>query len=84
MTHRTAPSVRQLLADLHAYRVQTMARADLQVNIDQRRLLETPGWSCWRPRWRRRWAGSPRPVDTRTGSFLNYILSIDFIDFRPG
>jgi peroxiredoxin len=41
MTHRPAPSVRQLLADLHAYRVQTMAGADLQVNIDQRRLLET-------------------------------------------
>jgi peroxiredoxin len=40
MTDRPAPSVRQLLADLHAYRLQTMAKADLQINIDQRRLLE--------------------------------------------
>jgi peroxiredoxin len=41
MTDRPAPSVSQLLADLHAYRLQNMARADLQVNIDQRQLLET-------------------------------------------
>ena len=40
MTDRPGPSVCQLLADLHAYRVQTMAPADLQVNIDQRQLLE--------------------------------------------
>jgi peroxiredoxin len=40
MTDRPAPSVRQLLADLHAYRLRTMAKADLQVNIDQRQLLE--------------------------------------------
>jgi peroxiredoxin len=40
MPHRTAPSVTRLLADLHAYRVQHMAPADLQANIDQRRLLE--------------------------------------------
>jgi peroxiredoxin len=40
MTERSAPSVRQLLADLHAYRLKTMASADLQVNIDQRALLE--------------------------------------------
>jgi peroxiredoxin len=40
MTDRTGPSVCQLLADLHAYRVQTMPPADLQVNIDQRQLLE--------------------------------------------
>jgi len=40
MTDRPAPSVCQLLADLHAYRVQTMAKEDLQVNIDQRQLLE--------------------------------------------
>jgi len=37
---RPAPSVRKLLADLHAYRLKTMAPADLQVNIDQRALLE--------------------------------------------
>jgi peroxiredoxin len=37
---RPAPSVNQLLADLHAYRLQTMAKEDLQVNIDQRQLLE--------------------------------------------
>jgi peroxiredoxin len=40
MTDRPAPSVCQLLADLHAYRLQNMAMADLQVNIDQRKLLE--------------------------------------------
>jgi hypothetical protein len=40
MTDRPAPSVCQLLADLHTYRVQTMAKEDLQVNIDQRQLLE--------------------------------------------
>ncbi len=40
MTDQPAPSVCQLLADLHAYRQRTMAPADLQVNIDQRRLLE--------------------------------------------
>jgi peroxiredoxin len=40
MTDRPAPSVCQLLADLHAYRLEHMASADLQVNIDQRRLLE--------------------------------------------
>jgi peroxiredoxin len=40
MTERPAPSVRELLADLHAYRLKTMAPADLQVNIDQRALLE--------------------------------------------
>src|ERR1035438_2342696 len=40
MTDRPAPSVRQLLADLHAYRLQTMAKEDLEVNIEQRRLLE--------------------------------------------
>jgi len=40
MTERPVPSVRKLLADLHAYRLKTMAPADLQVNIDQRALLE--------------------------------------------
>lgn len=40
MTNRPGPSVCQLLGDLHAYRVQTMPPADLQVNIDQRQLLE--------------------------------------------
>jgi peroxiredoxin len=35
-----APSVTRLLADLHEYRLRTMNPADLQVNIDQRRLLE--------------------------------------------
>jgi peroxiredoxin len=40
MTDRPAPSVTQLLADLHAYRLRTMAPADLQLNIDQRQLLE--------------------------------------------
>jgi peroxiredoxin len=40
MTDRPGPSVCQLLADLHAYRLQTMPPADLQVNIDQRQLLE--------------------------------------------
>src|ERR1022692_1902229 len=42
MSDRPAPSVTGLLADLHAYRVETMAPADLQANIDQRRLLEEP------------------------------------------
>jgi peroxiredoxin len=40
MPDRPTPSVTGLLADLHAYRVQTMASAVLQANIDQRRLLE--------------------------------------------
>jgi peroxiredoxin len=40
MTDRPGPSVCQLLADLHSYRVRTMPPADLQVNIDQRQLLE--------------------------------------------
>lgn len=40
MTDRPAPSVCQLLAELHSYRVQTMAPADLQINIDRRQLLE--------------------------------------------
>ena len=40
MTDQPGPSVCQLLADLHAYRVRTMPPADLQVNIDQRQLLE--------------------------------------------
>lgn len=33
------PSVNQLLADLHAYRLKQMDPVDLQVNIDQRQLL---------------------------------------------
>ena len=40
MTDRPAPSVCRLLADLHTYRLQTMVPADLQINIDQRQLLE--------------------------------------------
>lgn len=40
MTERPVPSVRKLLADLHAYRLKTISPADLQVNIDQRALLE--------------------------------------------
>jgi peroxiredoxin len=40
VTDQPAPSVCQLLADLHASRLQTMAPADLQINIDQRQLLE--------------------------------------------
>jgi peroxiredoxin len=40
MPETPAPSVTRLLADLHAYRQQTMAKEDLQVNIDQRQLLE--------------------------------------------
>jgi peroxiredoxin len=40
MTEPTPPSVCALLADLHAYRLRSMAPADLQVNIDQRQLLE--------------------------------------------
>jgi hypothetical protein len=48
VTERPAPSVRKLLADLHAYRLKTMAPADLQVNIDQRALLErTPDRSAF-------------------------------------
>jgi peroxiredoxin len=39
MTERPVPSVRKVLADLHAYRLKTMMPADLQVNIDQRALL---------------------------------------------
>jgi peroxiredoxin len=40
MTGTPVPSVTQLLADLHAYRVQTMDKDDLQANIDQRQFLE--------------------------------------------
>src|SRR6202041_2645903 len=40
MTERPVPSVCKLLADLHAYRLNAMVPADLQVNIDQRALLE--------------------------------------------
>jgi peroxiredoxin len=40
MTEKPPPSVCALLADLHAYRLRTMAPADLQANIDQRQLLE--------------------------------------------
>ena len=40
MPDRPTPTVTGLLAELHAYRVQTMAPAALQANIDQRRLLE--------------------------------------------
>jgi peroxiredoxin len=40
MTDKPAPTVTGLLADLHAYRLRTMNPADLQVNIDQRQLLE--------------------------------------------
>ena len=40
MPDRPIPTVTGLLADLHAYRVQTMDAAALQANIDQRRLLE--------------------------------------------
>jgi peroxiredoxin len=40
MSDTPAPSVNRLLADLHAYRLQHMAKEDLQVNIDQRQLLE--------------------------------------------
>jgi peroxiredoxin len=39
MPDRPAPTVTGLLAELHAYRVQTMDPAALQANIDQRRLL---------------------------------------------
>jgi peroxiredoxin len=39
MSPPPAPSVNQLLADLHTYRLQNMDNADLQVNIDQRQLL---------------------------------------------
>jgi peroxiredoxin len=34
------PSLNQLFAELHAHRVETMDKGDLQVNIDQRKLLE--------------------------------------------
>lgn len=40
MTDSPTPSVCHLLADLHAERLRTMDPADLQVNIDQRQLLE--------------------------------------------
>jgi peroxiredoxin len=40
MPDRPTPTVTGLLAELHAYRVQTMAPAALAANIDQRRLLE--------------------------------------------
>ena len=40
MPDRPTPTVAGLLAELHAYRVQTMAPAALAANIDQRRLLE--------------------------------------------
>jgi peroxiredoxin len=40
MTSSERPSLAQLFADLQAHRVATMAPADLQVNIDQRKLLE--------------------------------------------
>jgi peroxiredoxin len=40
MTGSPEPSLNQLFADLHAHRVKTMDKDDLQVNIDQRQLLE--------------------------------------------
>jgi peroxiredoxin len=40
MTATPEPSLNQLFADLHAHRVRTMDPQDLQVNIDQRQLLE--------------------------------------------
>jgi peroxiredoxin len=40
MADRPTPTVTGLLAELHAYRVQTMAPAALAANIDQRRTLE--------------------------------------------
>ena len=40
MAERPTPTVTGLLAELHAYRVETMAPAALAANIDQRRLLE--------------------------------------------
>jgi peroxiredoxin len=40
MTGSPAPSLNQHFADLHAHRVKTMDKADLQINIDQRALLE--------------------------------------------
>ena len=39
MPDRPTPTVAGLLAELHAYRVQTMAPAALAADIDQRRLL---------------------------------------------
>ena len=48
MTEQPMPSLRKLLADLHAYRLKTMAPADLQVNIDQRALLERTAGSFGR------------------------------------
>jgi peroxiredoxin len=40
MPDRPTPTVTGLLAELHAYRVQTMEPAALAANVDQRRLLE--------------------------------------------
>lgn len=40
MADRPTPTVTGLLAELHAYRVQTMAPAALAANVDQRRTLE--------------------------------------------
>jgi peroxiredoxin len=40
MPDRPTPTVTGLLAELHAYRLQTMAPTALAANIDQRRLLE--------------------------------------------
>jgi peroxiredoxin len=40
MPDKPAPTVTGLLAELHAYRVQTMAPEALAANVDQRRLLE--------------------------------------------
>src|ERR1700685_2585733 len=40
MPDRPIPTVTGLLAELHPYRVQTMAPEALAANIDQRRLLE--------------------------------------------
>jgi peroxiredoxin len=40
MPDRPTPTVTGLLAELHAYRVQTMAPAALAANVEQRRLLE--------------------------------------------
>jgi hypothetical protein len=40
MIERPVPSDRKLSADLHAYRLKTMAPAGLQASIDQRALPE--------------------------------------------
>jgi peroxiredoxin len=40
MAGSSEPSLNQLFAELHAHRVETMDKDDLQVNIDQRKLLE--------------------------------------------